>query len=170
MKAILSEYSHRKKINYFISTIPKKAKVLEVGCGDGALRKYMKKGGWKNYQSLDLFPPADFVGDIKRWKKIGLKKSSFDFIIAFELVEHVDCFREFFDLLKPGGFLFLTSPKPSTDWICKILELAGVSQKRSSSHDHLINFRKIPFFEPIDIKIVGMLAQWGKFKKPKQKK
>jgi 2-polyprenyl-3-methyl-5-hydroxy-6-metoxy-1,4-benzoquinol methylase len=48
--------------------------------------------------------PADIVGDILEWKRIGLQPESFDVIIAFELVEHVDCFQEFFDLLSQAAY------------------------------------------------------------------
>jgi 2-polyprenyl-3-methyl-5-hydroxy-6-metoxy-1,4-benzoquinol methylase len=46
-------------------------------------------------------------------KGLALHPESFDVIIAFELIEHVDCFQEFYDLLKPGGLLMLTSSGPA---------------------------------------------------------
>ena len=63
----------------------------------------MRKGGWTGYHGLDIVPPADYVGDIRNWREIGLEPESFDVIIAFEVVEHVDCFKECYDLLKHGG-------------------------------------------------------------------
>ncbi|NIM57424.1 MAG: methyltransferase domain-containing protein [Candidatus Aminicenantes bacterium] len=163
---LLSKYAQKKKIKYFLKDIPKPAKILEVGCGSFWLGNYLKKSGWKNYVGLDLRPPADIVGNILNWKKLGIKGNSFDVIIAFEVIEHINCFQEFFDILKPGGLLMLTSPVPNMDWLCKLLETLRLNQKRTSPHDHLIYFKDIPFFEPIETKTVGFISQWGKFRKP----
>lgn len=163
---LLSKYAQKKKIDYFIKTIPRQAKILEVGCAEGRLGNYLKRNGWKNYIGLDILPPADIVGNILDWKKIGIKEQSFDVIIAFEVIEHINCFQEFFDILKPGGLLMLTSPIPRLDWLCRLLEAIGLNQRRTSPHDHLIYFRDIPLFEPAEIRTIGLMAQWGKFRKP----
>ena len=163
---LLSRYARGKKIKYFAAGIDYQAMILEVGCADGWLGAYFRARDYINYVGLDLTDPADIVGDIRNWQDIGIEKESFDVIIAFEVVEHVHCWQEFYDVLKPGGLLMLTSPVPHMDWLCRILELVGLSQKRTSRHDHLVYFRDIPLFEPIEIKTVGFMAQWGKFRKP----
>ena len=163
---LLSDYSRRKKTDFFIETIPREARVLEIGCGARWVEEYMRAGGWKDYVGLDLFPPADIVGDILNWRELGLEPASFDVVIAFEVVEHVDCFQAIHDLLKQGGRMMLTSPEPATDWVCWLLERIGLSQKRTSPHDHLVKFADIALFEPVAIRKVGLLAQWGIFQKP----
>ena len=163
---LLSDYARKKKTEWFLRDIPFEARILEVGCGTGWLRDYARSHGWAAYAGLDLTPPADVVGDIREWRELGLAPASFDVIIAFELVEHVPCFQEFHDLLVPGGVLMLTSPVPHMDWLCRILEALGLNQKRGSPHDHLIYFTEAPLFEPIEIRTVGLMAQWGKFRKP----
>lgn len=162
----LSEYARAKKRRFFIDPIPKTHRVLEVGCGDAWLRDYMRAGGWDKYVGLDVKPPADVLGRIENWRALGLAPASFDVVIAFEVIEHVPCFREMFDLLKPGGLLMLTSPMPSSDWLCWVLELLGLAQKRTSPHAHLIDFRRIPLFEPVQLRRVGLLSQWGILRKP----
>jgi len=47
----------------------------------------------------------------------------------------------------------------------KLLEAAGLNQKRTSPHEHLIRFEEIPFFQQKELKIVGFLSQWGKLTK-----
>jgi len=163
---LLSTYSQKKKIQHFVDKIPEKARILEVGSADYWLGKYIKSNSWENYVGMDIKPPADIVGNILDWKELGIKENYFDVIIAFELVEHVNCFKELFDILSAGGILMLTSPVPHMDWLCRFLEIIGLNQKRTSPHDHLIYFRNIPFFEPIEIKTVGFMAQWGIFRKP----
>ncbi len=159
----LSTYSQKKKIEYFLKTIPKDAHILEIGSGNGWVRKYLKDNGWINYLGIDLYPPADRVGNILEWRMLGLKPSSFDYIVAFEVVEHVNCFQECFDLLKPQGKLLLTSPVPKMDWFLNILETLGLNQKRTSPHNNLIDFRTVPQFSDKKIKIIAGLSQWAIF-------
>ncbi len=163
---LLSNIAQRKKIDYFLASLPRDAKILEVGCGSLWVGDYLRGANYTGYLGNDLFPPADIVGDIREWRKLGLQSASLDVIIAFEVVEHVDLFAEAFELLRPGGKLLLTSPIPERDWIMQLLEAIGLNQKRTSPHDHLIDFRTIPFFEPIALKRVAGLSQWGILRKP----
>ena len=163
---ILSDYARKRKIEYFVKGLPKRLKILEVGCGGGWLRNYLKSMGHTGYVGLDVTGPADIVGNILEWRVLGIRPESFDVVVAFELIEHVDCVQEMFDILKPGGLLMMTSPVPYMDWLCLLLEWLGLNQKRTSPHNHLIYFKDLPLFEPIEIKIVGGMAQWGKFRKP----
>jgi len=125
----------------------------------------MKSNGWDNYVGIDIVPPTDIVGDIRLWKQLGLKQNSFDYIIAFEVVEHVDIFQSCFDLLKDDGVLLLTTPVPHMDCILKIFEKMGLNQKRTSPHNNLTYLSKIKLFTPIVLNKKAGLAQWGKFKK-----
>ena len=161
----LSEIALKKKIEYFIENIPKSSNILEIGSGNGVLSTYLKNNGWKNYISLDIEPPADIVGDIKNWKQLELKENSYDYIIAFELIEHIDCVEECYALLKQDGKLLMTSPVPAFDWFLQILEMIGLNQKRTSKHSNLIWFNKINKFKTRQIKYPAFLSQWGVFTK-----
>jgi SAM-dependent methyltransferase len=161
----LSALAREKKLRYFFRDVPKAAKILEVGCGDKWLGRQLAGRGWMGYQGLDLDPPADIVGDIRDWERLRLRPGSFDVVAAFEVIEHIDCFSEMFGLLRPGGRLFLTSPRPEWDWLCRLLEAVRLTQRRSSPHDHLIDFRRVPLFLVEEIRYVGVVSQWGKFKK-----
>jgi 2-polyprenyl-3-methyl-5-hydroxy-6-metoxy-1,4-benzoquinol methylase len=169
--ALLSEYAQKKKLEYFFSKIDKKARILEVGCADGWVGAYAKENGWNNFVGLDILPNAnaDVIGDINEWKKLGLKKNSFDAIIAFEVIEHGDFARAFNDLLKPSGKLFVTTPVPHMDWLCKTLEKAGLNQTRSSLHSHLIYLEKVPHLELLEKQVKGFMSQWGIFTKGDEK-
>ena len=162
---LLSEYARKKKIDYFFQQIPKDSAMLEIGSGGGWVGDYLKKNGWTNYFGIDLAPPADVIGDIRDWQSLGLKPQSYDVIIGFEVVEHVECFKECYDLLKPGGELMLTSPLPHLDWVARTLEIIGLSQKRTSPHDYLVYFDQIPYFQKRNIKTFGLASQWGIFTK-----
>ena len=131
----------------------------------GDNRRYMKDNGWVGYTGIDLVSPADIIGDIRAWKQLGLKMNSFDYIIAFEVVEHINIFKECFQLLKDDGILMLTTPVPHMDWILKVFEKIGLNQKRTSPHDNLLYLSNIKHFTPIELKYPAFLSQWGKFKK-----
>lgn len=162
---LLSELARKRKIAHFVAPIPKDAAILEVGSGAGWVGEHLRRNGWTRYVGMDLVGPADVVGDIRQWRSLGLAPESFDVIIAFEVVEHVDCFRECHDLLKPGGRLLLTSPVPHMDWVMKLLENLGLNQRRTSPHDHLVYFADVPWSGTREIRTVGFLAQWAVFTK-----
>lgn len=163
---MLSDIAQRKKIDYFFRPLPKDAAILEIGCGAKWVGEHLRSEGYTGYVGNDLVPPADIVGDITKWAELGLAAESFDAIVAFEVVEHVDLFQEAYDLLKPGGTFLITSPVPEMDWAMQLLETVGLNQKRTSPHDHLIDFRTIPLFEAVEIRRVAGLSQWGIFRKP----
>jgi SAM-dependent methyltransferase len=162
----LSDYAQRKKIDYFLKPLPKDARILEVGCGSRWVGDYLRSNGWRNYVGADLVPPADIVGDIREWRSLGLKAGSFDVVIAFEVIEHVDLVQEAYDLLAPGGLLLLTSPVPHMDWAMKLLEALRLNQRRTSPHDHLVYFERIRLFEPVSLTRKAGLSQWGILRKP----
>ena len=164
----LSDYAQRKKIEHFLAPLPKDARILEIGCGSRWVGDYLKANGWQNYVGADLEPPADIVGDIRNWRELGLKAESFDAIVAFEVIEHVDFTPEAMALLKPGGLLMLTSPVPHMDWAMKLLEAFRLNQKRTSPHDHLVYFEQLPFFEAVDLRRKAGLSQWGILRKPER--
>ena len=159
--AILSWYARKKKIEYFIHKIPNHSKILEIGCGSSWVGRYLRENGWEQYVGLDMIPPADIIGDICHWRALGIKRQTFDVIIAFEVVEHVNCFKECYDILKPGGSLMITTPLPHMDWIMQLLERLGVNQKRTSPHSNLVYLKDVPYFRNKNIRIVGFLSQWG---------
>ena len=162
----LSDYAQRRKIEHFLDPLPKDARILEIGCGSRWVGDYLRANGWTHYVGADLVPPADIVGDIRDWRALGLEPESFDAIVAFEVIEHVDLTAEALALLKPGGLLLLTSPVPAMDWAMKLLETVGLNQRRTSPHDHLVRFETLPWFEPVSIVRKAGLSQWGILRKP----
>jgi SAM-dependent methyltransferase len=166
MGALLSEVAKRKKLAVLTQAAKPSDRILEIGAGSGWLGQALTGNGFTHYESCDLEGSATFIGDIRQWKSMGLVPSTYDWVVAFEVVEHVDCLDAIWDLLKPGGKVFLTSPVPHFDWVCRVLETVGFAQKRTSPHDHLLYFESIPRFRAIWRKNVAGIAQWGIFEKP----
>jgi 2-polyprenyl-3-methyl-5-hydroxy-6-metoxy-1,4-benzoquinol methylase len=162
----LSKLAKEKKIKFFIDSIPFNSVVLEVGCGNNWLKDYMLGKGYTNYTGIDVEGKPDIKGNINDWKELALYEGTYDFIIAFEVIEHDDIWDSCFALLKSGGTLMLTTPVPAADWILKMLEFFGLNQKRTSPHSHLVDVSKNRLFKQIFYKKMYGLSQWAILQKP----
>jgi len=159
--AWLSNYARNRKLDYFLSGIPRDADILDVGCADGWVRRWAQARGWSGLVGIDLRSPADIVGDVNCWRELGLTEHSFDVIVAFEVVEHGDLAAALHALLKPAGVLVATTPVPRMDWACKLMESAGMLQRRTGEHTHLVDLRDYPGFHVRERKVKGLVSQWG---------
>lgn len=155
----------RKKIDFFLADITPGERVLEIGSGSSWVARYLKRKKCNNYVGIDIAPPADVVGDIRDWKKLGLKPNSFDVIIAFEVLEHVNCVDECRELLSDGGRLLVTTPVPHFDWLLWLLEKIGLNQKRTSPHNNLLYLNSIVGFSQTFLQTKFGMSQWGVFVK-----
>jgi len=166
---LLSDIARQRKTAYFFAGLPRESKILEIGCGDGWLGAWLKANGYSNYTGMDLIGSkgADIAGDIRDWRKLGIAPGSFDIIVGFEVIEHVPCLQECYEILRPGGLLMLTSPLPGMDWACRILEVLHLNQRRTSPHNNLTDFSQLPLFERIALKTPLHMVQWGIFRKPR---
>jgi 2-polyprenyl-3-methyl-5-hydroxy-6-metoxy-1,4-benzoquinol methylase len=99
----LSRYARGKKLTFFFDGLSQDASILDVGCGSGWLKRRAQARGWTGVVGIDLCPPADIVGDVVKWKDLGLEPHSFDVIVAFEVLEHGDLAPALLDLLNPTG-------------------------------------------------------------------
>lgn len=159
--AWLSDYARRRKLAWFFRDVPRDAQILDVGCADGWVGRWLREHGWQHVTGIDLEPPADHVGDVRRWRELGLPAQGFDVLVAFEVVEHADLADALNELARPGGRLFATTPVPAMDWACRLMERAGMLQQRTSPHTHLVDLRRYPRFRVVDRRVKGLVSQWG---------
>ena len=162
---VIGELSRRWRADAFLRDIQPEEKILEIGCGSGWVKEFLAGLHCTNYVGLDLFPPADIVGDVLNWRQLGLRPQSFDVIIAFEIIEHVPCFEACRDLLKPGGRILITTPAPEFDWVMQFLESVGLNQKRTSPHSNLTDLRKVSALRLERYRRPFGIAQWAVMKK-----
>lgn len=94
--------------------------VLEIGCGDGYGAKVLAPCA-KSYTAIDKFRTENKYNlqDVKFIQMEvphlkGLSNDSFDMVISFQLIEHIDddttLISEVFRVLKPGGKFICTTP------------------------------------------------------------
>lgn len=157
----LSNLARHGKLRHFLPLLERDALILDAGCGDNWFKREAAKLGWSNVVSLDLAPPADLVGNIFEWRSLGLEEHSFDAIVAFEVVEHGRFSDPLHELLKPTGFLFVTTPIPRVDPLLKVLERMRLLQRRTSPHINLMDVRNLPRFQVVDRRVKAGVSQWA---------
>ncbi len=139
----LSEISRKYKLKMFYRFVKSGKSVLEIGSGSGWFTARLRDQGF-DVTTIDIDGDADVVGDINQWKKLGMTSGQFDAVVGWEVIEHVDCLEAMKSLCKPDGYILLSSPHPDWDWVMKILEKIGLTQKRTSVHNNLTDFSKMP--------------------------
>lgn len=84
--------------------------VLDVGSGDGRFSKSLGS----TYRVTN-FDPYHRAADISSLKRPGLAKQTFDAVVFWESLEHVDdpvaTLKKAYVLLKPDGFVFIEYPR-----------------------------------------------------------
>ncbi len=86
--------------------VRKDSRILDYGCGAGLFIEYLRKRGYRNVEGYDAYAPnyADKTPLTRR----------FDVIVSYDVIEHVDQPRRFFDtlvgLLENGGLLVIGTP------------------------------------------------------------
>lgn len=92
------------------------AAVLDIGCRDGGLKRFLPPG--VRYQGMDITPefaaPDIVIRDIS--EGIPFPDGAFDHVFCIEVLEHVPnpfgALTEIHRVLRPGGVLALSVPNP----------------------------------------------------------
>ncbi len=92
------------------------AAVLDIGCRDGGLKRYLPEG--IKYQGVDITPefagPEILIQDVS--KGLPFPDATFDHVFCIEVLEHVPApftaLREIHRVLKDPGVLVVSVPNP----------------------------------------------------------
>jgi len=121
-------YERLKKIE---KKLGNKGKLLDVGCALGDCLVEAKKLGWKDVQGVEV---SEFAHKIAKRRNLNVRsgdifknpfhKDSFDVILYQDVIEHivdpVGELKRVYQILKPGGIIFLVTPDTG-GWWSKIL-------------------------------------------------
>ena len=145
------EYRHwwiRTRFKYLESAVEtvagsddRKLKIIEMGCGTGQNLRFLRTESELRTQIEPLtgidpaFPdPIPTITGLSEEDWVGRKLSDaprtapFDLLVAMDVLEHIpdddDALSIWFQLLRPGGFLFLTVPALPSLWSDYDVELA----------------------------------------------
>jgi 2-polyprenyl-3-methyl-5-hydroxy-6-metoxy-1,4-benzoquinol methylase len=105
--------------------LPNKGRLLEIGCGMGTPLDGFRQKGW---QVLGVEPDpwtseqarSRFGLDVicAPFQEAGLVKETFDVILLLHVIEHLSdpftALRQIANLIRPGGFLVLETPRYDT--------------------------------------------------------
>lgn len=140
---LLSPWLREKRIN--ISRPYIKGRVLDYGCGVGMLAEFCLPNAYlgvdfdkESIQTAKTrYPNFRFDLDVSEAEK-------FDTIISLAVIEHVSnpasLLKKFRVMLKPDGFIVLTTPHPTFEWLHTIGAKVGLfSSEANEEHEELID-------------------------------
>jgi len=137
------------KIEQFIKKSPKKEtlRILEIGCGPGALLSAAKKRGWKEYGIEPFVKSYTLAKDKGLNVHNGFLKDKnypdnyFDLIISIEVVEHfedqVNEFKEISRVLKEDGLI-----------VIQTANIDGIKFKIKKSKSPYLYYDHLCYFSP----------------------
>lgn len=97
--------------------VPKTARILDFGCGDGVFLDHLSRDGYTNLAGCDFDPKvaATALPGLRFFAGIGqLADETFDVITLNHVLEHVEdvtaTLKRLRSHLKPGGFVYIRTP------------------------------------------------------------
>lgn len=116
----------------YAKRLPRSARILDVGCGSGALLKLLREVGYRNAEGADPFIEADIRHDgslLVSKRRIDDVAGPYDCVSMHHALEHMPDQKQVWAqaarLLKPGGLLIVRVPVAGTmawreyrtDWV-----------------------------------------------------
>jgi len=126
----IQKFWHKYKFKEVIDRIKDNSKILDIGCGSGALLTLLPKNQ-KLIIGLDISKnqirfAKKLLGNnffiVGKAQNLPFKKGSFDYIFLIEVLEHIDpkegtnILKNIKELLNDGGKLILTTPNYLSLW------------------------------------------------------
>ncbi len=149
-EGLLSPFLRRQRFKAATPYI--KGRVLDIGCGGGALASIIESELYYGYDvdndSLATarkdFPKHNF------YDKLPSKTESFDTVVALAVIEHVHSSSDFLISLKEylrddqDARIVCTTPHPSLEWAHDFGAKLGIFSKHANEeHEELLDYQKL---------------------------
>ena len=147
-------------------------RILDLGCGSGALLERLAAMGYRQLTGVDIRPP-DSTAAI-RYEQADLDQfrfdapdGSFDLALAVEVIEHIEnpglFLAELARLLRPGGYGLLTTPNLHSAQAKLLFGLTNRLKQFDSKGDptHIMPIFLFPFTRLLTRHGFSVLEIWG---------
>lgn len=111
--------------------------VLEIGCGSGNFLRYLRHKGYASFVGIDmddhltealsdLNDAEIYLDDVAKILKTELKNRTFDRIVLFDVLEHIDLpilsdlMKSLHDHISPNGRVLIRVPNIESPWGLKM--------------------------------------------------
>ena len=112
----ITRYCDKKRIEKTLPHITKDIKILDLGCGDGWLTRYLGSEGY-DCVGVDIHLEDNESFYRGSAEKIPFSDKYFDCVIMIEVIEHItpSCYKEINRILKDNGKIILSTILPESD-------------------------------------------------------
>jgi len=162
---LLARYLSEKRIKKTLPFLSKEKKILDLGCGDGWLTKYLNSFG---YDCVGVDPSIKnnhpfYYGTADN---IPFPDNHFDYIIMFEVIEHIQpkCYSEINRVLKSKGKIILSTILPKSDKLIHFLSKIKILSPYITPHINLVKIESLPW-KLIKNSRILKVDQFGVFEK-----
>lgn len=173
-QGIHSKHRHTKYHDFFVQRIQSGDKVLDIGCGNGALSYDMAQAGGL-VVGIDFDSKSIFFGcqhfshpNLKLIQGDALKvlpENEYDIIVMSNVLEHIEnriqFIKKFLEKYKPKRWLFRV-PLYDRDWRVPLMEEVGIDYRQDETH--FIEYTKDRFREELQqagLYIIHLEVCWG---------
>lgn len=113
-------------------------RALDVGCRDGYWSEHLKRKGYI-VASVDIEPEYEQAITVDSNERLPFDDDAFSLVWCSEVIEHLRdpafTIGEFRRVLKPGGYITLTTPNKDF-WFFRLFEWLGVGLKAIQNQEH----------------------------------
>lgn len=147
-------------------------RILDLGCGSGALLERLAAMGYRQLTGVDIRPPAATAAiryeqaDLDLFR-LDAADGSFDLALAVEVIEHIEnpglFLAELARLLKPGGLALFTTPNLHSAQAKLLFALGDRLKQFDAKGDptHITPIVLFPFTRLLSRHGLTVLESWG---------
>lgn len=147
-------------------------RILDLGCGSGALLDRLASMGYRHLTGVDISPPASkeaisyYQADLDYFH-LDRPDASFDLALAIEVIEHIEnpglFLAELARLLCPGGAVLLTTPNLHSAQAKLLFGLTDRLKQfdRKGDPTHITPIVLLPFTRLLNRHGFTVMEHWG---------